>query len=281
MFSVEDVIAGYDGRPVLRNVQLSVAPGEFLGLIGPNGCGKSTLLRVLSGVLPVMSGRVFVEGSNVSEIGRRKLARIIACLLQDLSLDLAFTVEEVVLMGRSPHLPRIGSETKRDFEVARHVMDLCDVSHLAQRPVTETSGGERQRVFIAMCLAQEPRVLLLDEPTAHLDIGHQLSVLDLLAKLNRQTGMTVIAVLHDLNLAAEYCQRLLVLNDGRIAALGTPREVLTLEMVSKVYGATVLVERNPLSGKPHVILSAGASHGGEPAAVGPATWDGRAERTKP
>lgn len=260
MVSVQDIIAGYDGRPVLRDVAVSVAPGEFLGLIGPNGCGKTTLLRVISGALPTMKGQVEIQGENVREIGRRTLAKIMACLLQDLSLDLPFTVREIVLMGRSPHLPRIGGETKRDFEIARHVMELCDVSHLAERPVTEMSGGERQRVLIAMCLAQEPRVLLLDEPTSHLDIGHQLSVLDLIAKLNRQTGVTVIAVLHDLNLAAEYCQRLLVLNEGRVAALGTPSEVLTGEMISTVYGAKVLIERNPLSNKPHVVLAAGVGH---------------------
>ena len=261
MVSVEDIVAGYDGRPVLRDVRFDVAPGEFLGLIGPNGCGKTTLLRVISGVLPTMKGQVRVEGSGVREIGRRKLAQIMACLLQDLSLDLAFTVREVVLMGRSPHLPRIGGETARDFDVARRVMELCDVSHLAERPITEMSGGERQRVLIAMCLAQEPRVLLLDEPTSHLDIGHQLSVLDLIAKLNRQTGVTVIAVLHDLNLAAEYCQRVLVVDEGRVAALGTPAEVLTAGMVSTVYGTTVLVERNPLSGKPHLVLAAGVGRG--------------------
>lgn len=269
MVSVQDIIAGYDGHPVLQDVAVTVAPGEFLGLIGPNGCGKTTLLRVISGALPTMKGRVNIQGNTVREIGRRKLAKIMACLLQDLTLDLAFTVREVVLMGRSPHLPRIGGETKRDFEVARHVMELCDVSHLAERPITEMSGGERQRVLIALCLAQEPRVLLLDEPTSHLDIGHQLSVLNLIAKLNRQTGVTVIAVLHDLNLAAEYCQRLLVLNEGRVAALGTPSEVLTAEMISTVYGAKVLIERNPLSSKPHVVLAAGDGRDG----INPGAWN--------
>jgi iron complex transport system ATP-binding protein len=263
MVSVENIIAGYDGRPVLRDVRVDIAPGEFLGLIGPNGCGKTTLLRVISGVLPAMQGQISVQGIDVRKIGRRKLAQIMACLLQDLSLDLAFTVREVVLMGRSPHLPRIGGETSRDFEVAGQAMELCDVSHLADRPITEISGGERQRVLIAMCLAQEPRTLLLDEPTNHLDIGHQLSILDLIAKLNRQTGVTVIAVFHDLNLAAEYCQRLLVLNEGRVAGLGTPDEVLTPEMISQVYGATVLVERNPISNKPHIVLAAGMNHSDE------------------
>jgi iron complex transport system ATP-binding protein len=259
MVFVENITAGYDQRPVLRDVSLRVAPGEFVGLIGPNGCGKTTLLRVLSGVIPTMAGRVLVADSDVRQINRRKLARIMACLLQDFSIDLSFTVRELVLMGRAPHLPRIGSETPRDFEVAERAMALCDVSHLADRPITEISGGERQRVLIALCLAQEPRVLLLDEPTSHLDIGHQLSVLDLIARLNRQTGVTVIAVLHDLSLAAEYCQRVLVLNAGRTAALGTPAEVLTAEMISTVYGANVLIERNPLSGKPHIVYAAGAA----------------------
>jgi iron complex transport system ATP-binding protein len=257
MVSVQDIIAGYDGRPVLRDVRFDVAPGEFLGLIGPNGCGKTTLLRVVSGAMPAMHGQIAIEGNDLRTIGRRKLARTMACLLQDISLDLAFTVRELVMMGRSPHLPRIGGETPHDFEVAENAMKLCDVSHLADRSITEISGGERQRVLIALCLAQEPRILLLDEPTNHLDIGHQLSVLDLIGKLNRQTGVTVVAVLHDLNLAAEYCGRLLVLNEGRVAALGTPAEVLTAEMVSTVYGTKVIVEKNPVSGKPHVVLASG------------------------
>lgn len=267
MISIQNIVAGYNEQPVLHGVGFDIAPGEFVGLIGPNGCGKTTLLRVISGVLPISAGQVSVRGNDVREIGRRQLARIMACLLQNLSLDLAFTVCDVVMMGRSPHLPRLGAETEKDFEVVRQAMCLCDVSHLAERPITEISGGERQRVLIAMCLAQEPKTLLLDEPTNHLDIGHQLSILDLIARLNRQTGVTVVAVFHDLNLAAEYCQRLLVLDQGRVASLGTPAEVLTAEMISKVYGATVLVQRNPLSGKPHVVLAAGMNHNIEPAAT--------------
>jgi len=258
MILLENVSAGYDGKPVLQGVTLGVAPGEFLGIIGPNGCGKTTLLRVVSRLLPPTDGRVSIQGVPLPRISRRKLARTMACLAQDFSLDLPFTVRELVLMGRSPHLPRIGGETRRDYEIAERAMELVDVSHLADRPVTETSGGERQRALIALCLAQEPEVLLLDEPTSHLDIGHQLSILDLIARLNRQLGMTILAVFHDLNLAAEYCQRLLMLDRGRVAALGAPRDVLTSQMIARVYQTAVLVQPNPWSGKPHVVLSAGA-----------------------
>lgn len=258
MLSIENISAGYDSNIlVLENVTMKVAPGEFVGLIGPNGCGKTTLLRVISGVLPPKKGRVMVQDSSVQETGRRTLARTMACLSQDLALDLPFTVRELTLMGRSPHLPKMGRETEKDFAIADRAMTLADVSHLSDRPVTEISGGERQRAFIAMCLAQEPKVLLLDEPTNHLDIGHQLSVLDLIRKLNQQTGMTVVAVFHDLNLAAEYCERLLVLNDGRSEAMGLPADVLTEDMIRRVYGANIRTEQNPVSRRPHIIISAG------------------------
>jgi len=165
-----------------------------------------------------------------------------------------------VLMGRAPHLPRIGTETAKDFEITAHAMEIADICHLADRLITEISGGERQRALIAMCLAQEPNLLLLDEPTNHLDIAHQLSVLDLIRKLNRQTGMTVIAVFHDLNLAAEYCDKLVVLNHGRVEVSGSPDEVLTSDMILKVYDAKVLTEQNPVSNKPHIMLTAEMNH---------------------
>jgi len=235
---------------------MEVADGEFLGLIGPNGSGKTTLLRVASGVLAPSQGRVGLRGIDLHDIGRRRLARTMAFLPQDLALDFSFTVREVASMGRSPHLPRIGGQTRRDLEITERAMELTGVAHLADRIVTELSGGERQRVFIAMCLAQEPELLVLDEPTNHLDIAHQLSALDLIQRLNRRTGMTVIAVFHDLNLAAEYCQRLAVLDRGRLEALGSPEHVLTADMILRVYGVNVLIERNAVSDKPHIMVSA-------------------------
>jgi iron complex transport system ATP-binding protein len=256
MLSLQNVSAGYAGRLVLQNVVVDIAAGEFVGLIGPNGSGKTTLLCVISGVLPPQHGEVRLAGRNLREMGRRDVARIVAHLLQDHALGLAFSVREVVLMGRSPHLPRFGRETERDMAIVGRAMDLANVSHIADRPITEISGGERQRAFIAMCLAQEPQVLLLDEPTSHLDIGHQLSILNLIRNLNRQARMTVVAVFHDLNLAAEYCDRLILLDQGRVVAAGTPVEVLTAEMILNVYGVSVFIGRNPVSDGPHVILAA-------------------------
>ena len=262
MLSINNVSAGYGGEHVLRNVTLEVGDGEFVGLIGPNGSGKTTLLRVVSGVLPVASGKIMLQGKRLSSIARRDLAKRMACLSQELSLNLSFTVREVALMGRAPHLRKIGGESRRDREVAERAMGLADVSHLADRLITEISGGERQRAFIAMCLAQEPKVLLLDEPTSHLDIGHQLLVLDLIRRLNRESGMTVIAVFHDLNLAAEYCGRLHLLDHGSVQAQGSPHEVITTDVIRQVYGVRVLSLENPVSHNPHIVIYAGADHSG-------------------
>jgi iron complex transport system ATP-binding protein len=256
MLALENISAGYNGRPVLQNVAVSIAAGEFVGLIGPNGSGKTTLLRVISGVLPARQGEVWLGGQELREMGRREVAKIVTHLLQDHALGLAFSVREVVLMGRSPHLARFGGETERDLAIVERAMELANVSHIADRPITEISGGERQRAFIAMCLAQEPQMLLLDEPTNHLDIGHQLSVLNLIRNLNRQTRMTVVAVFHDLNLAAEYCDRLVLLDQGQVVAAGTPADVLTTEMILNAYGAKVFIGRNPVSGGPHIVLAA-------------------------
>ncbi len=193
-------------------------------------------------------------------LGRRDIAKRVAHLLQDHALGLAFSVREVVLMGRWPHVPRFGRETERDLAIVERAMELANVSHFADRPITEISGGERQRAFIATCLAQEPQVLLLDEPTSHLDIGHQLSILNLIRDLNRQTHMTVVAVFHDLNLAAEYCDRLVLLDQGRVVAAGTPADVVTTERILNVYGVNVLIGRNPVSDRLHIVLTSIGSH---------------------
>jgi len=259
MISIKNITAGYGGELVLCDVSMQVEAGEFIGIIGPNGSGKTTMLRTISGVLAVKSGEVMFDGDSLSKINRQKLAQAMACLSQEMSLDLSFTVREIVLMGRFPHVRKFGGETQKDFDIADKAMEFADVGHLAERLITELSGGEKQRALIAMCLAQEPKVLLLDEPTNHLDISHQLLTLDLIKNLNHQKGMTVISVFHDLNLASEYCDKLLVLDGGKVAAFGEVEKVITSDMILKVYGAKVRTEQNPVSNKPHVILSAQAN----------------------
>lgn len=256
MLTVQQLDAGYGEALVLRDVTLAIAAGDFLGVLGPNGCGKTTLLRVLRGTLRPRSGHVQLDGRELRAIEPRTLARRMAYLPQDLAIELDFTVGELALMGRSPHLSRFVRESAADRRVAERAMELADVRHLADRPVTALSGGERQRALIAMCLAQEPTILLLDEPTNHLDLSHQLSILDLIARLNRD-GLAVVAVFHDLNLAAEYCGRLALMENGRIAASGAPAEVITEEAIRRVYGVQAVVEPNRVSRRPHVVLAAG------------------------
>jgi iron complex transport system ATP-binding protein len=256
MLTVEQLDAGYGDTLALQEISLEISSGDFLGVLGPNGCGKTTLLRVVRGTLRPQRGHVKLDERDLSTIDSRSLARTMAYLPQDMTIDLDFTIRELTLIGRSPHLTRFACESDADRRVAERSMELTDVLHLADRPVTALSGGERQRALIAMCLAQEPRILLLDEPTNHLDIAHQLSILDLIARINRD-GLAVIAVFHDLNLAAEYCSRLILMENGRVAAAGTPAEVITENAIRRVYGVEVTVEANRVSQRPHVVLTAG------------------------
>lgn len=256
MLSIQKISAGYGDKVVLSDVNMDVEAGDFVGLIGPNGSGKTTLLRVISKVLKPFKGHVLLNEEDIVTVSRSVLARSMAFLTQEISLNLPFTVRQMTLMGRFPYLSQYGKESDEDIAIAEDAMKLADVLPLADRFITEVSGGERQRALIAMCLAQQPDILLLDEPTNHLDIGHQLAVLDLIRKLNRQTNMTVVAVFHDLNIASEYCDKIMVLDEGQVAEFGTPKEVLTSEMILKVYRAKVVTQVNPVSHKPHIVIAA-------------------------
>jgi iron complex transport system ATP-binding protein len=247
----------YGALEALRGVSLAVGAGEFVGVLGPNGSGKSTLVKTLSRVLRPLGGRVLLDGADVWRLGPRAVARCVAVVPQDAPAPFDFSALEVVLMGRSPHLSRLSAEGVEDLRIAREAMERTDSWCFAGRPITQLSGGERQRVTLARALAQEPRLLLLDEPTSHLDLGYQIETLERLAALNREAGTTLVAVLHDLNLASAFCPRLVLLAEGRIVADGAPEAVLTRDRLRDVYRVDALVEPDPIHGRPHVYPKAG------------------------
>ncbi|MFQ5457682.1 MAG: ABC transporter ATP-binding protein [Myxococcota bacterium] len=239
---------------VIADLTFSAAPGEVVGLLGPNGSGKSTLLRILSGLLTPAEGTVEIHGKPAGALTRKESAREIAMVLPEGGREVPFRVEPLVLLGRSPYLGDLAWEGPEDLRIAREAMARAGVAHLAERFFDALSLGERQRVMLAQGLAQEPRVLLLDEPVAHLDIHHQVEIHALLENLAREKGVTIIAVSHDLNLAAEFCDRLALLSRGRIRAEGRPEAVISEALLEEVYRSRVLVDRNPKSGAPRVTL---------------------------
>jgi iron complex transport system ATP-binding protein len=253
LLKISNLYGGYTKDDIIKNISLEIKKGEFLGIIGPNGAGKSTLLKLLSRVLIPRSGQVNLEENNIHQMKLKDFCRKIAFVPQDTMINFSFSVEEIVLMGRIPHLKRLQFETKKDLAIVQEALVMTDTLGLKDRYIENISSGERQRVWLAKALAQEPILLFLDEPTAHLDIGHQIQILDLLNKLNRKTSLTIIIVLHDLNLASEYCSRLVLLNDGQIFAQGLAQEVLTYQNIENVYQAIVVVNKNPISLKPFVI----------------------------
>ena len=253
MLTVENVSAGYHRKPVIEDVSFSLEPGSVTGLVGPNGSGKSTLIRALTGILPLMQGRVLIGESSLQQMSIKETARHIAVVSQSPVLPEAVSAGEAVLLGRTPYLRLWQNEGRRDHEVAREAMHRVGIFALADRPVNELSGGERQRVIIARALAQEASILLLDEPTAHLDLGHQSETFELVRRIASAEGKVILAVVHDLTLAAASCDRLLVLRHGRLVADGSPTDTLTAELVVTTFGARARVISDPESGRPVVL----------------------------
>ena len=254
MIEVKSVCFRYHKDWVLQDVSFRVEKGEFIGLIGPNGSGKTTLLKVLYRLLSPQNGEVLFELVPLKRMDRKDIAKRIGVVAQETHLLFPFSVMEIVLMGRSPYLGHLMFESGKDLEIARKAMEWTEILPFSERPIDELSGGERKRVFIARALAQEPEVILLDEPTANLDIHHQIDFLDLILTLNRERGLTIIMASHDMNIASEFCDRLILLQEGRIYKIGTPNEVITKENIERVYGCEVWVDQNPLSGMPRINL---------------------------
>jgi iron complex transport system ATP-binding protein len=252
---VENVTFGYGGRPVLEGVSLEVNPGELVGVVGPNGCGKSTLIKGITRLVEPGMGSVHLDGHTVDQVSRAELARMVAVVPQNPVLPPLFSALEIVLLGRVPRLGLFQREGKADIRAAEAALEAAGVLDLAGRRVGELSGGERQRVCIARALAQETPILLLDEPTADLDINYQLRVMSLVRRACREQGKLALAALHDLNLAAQFCDRLVMLKEGRVFSAGDPSMVMTSENIRAVYGAEVTVMLHPLNGVPCVLLS--------------------------
>jgi iron complex transport system ATP-binding protein len=242
----------YDDEWILRGINLNINSGEILGILGPNGSGKSTLLRVMDGLLSPQEGEIFIRGNSFRSFKRAKLAREVAMVAQENHFRFSFSCIEVVLMGRFPHLRRLQFEGPNDVAIAQESLKATHSLEFADRSIHDLSGGERQRVLIARALAQEPKVILLDEPTSFLDLKFKREIFRLISLLSSEKGIGVVLVTHDIDLAAQYCGRVVLLKDGKVFKAGNPDDVITSENIEDVYECPVLVDANPLSGRPRV-----------------------------
>ncbi len=254
VFKLKGMSAGYGNIPILHALSLEIGEGEFFGIIGPNGSGKTTLLKALTRIIRPYSGEIIYRGKDISKKALKELACEVAFVGQDALCSFSFTVFEIVMMGRFPHLKRFRTESKRDYDITNQALETVNCISLKDKYIDQISAGERQRVIIARALAQEPRVLILDEPTSRLDIGHQIEIFDLIKKLNLERKITVSSVLHDLNLASDYCDRILLMNEGKIFKIGEPGKILTYENLEKIYKTIVVVNESPATKRPHITL---------------------------
>jgi iron complex transport system ATP-binding protein len=252
--NVKNLSHSFGEHLVLKNISFQVPTKDFFIVIGPNGSGKTTLMKVLSGILKPQTGRLEILNHAIDRYQRKALARAIAFVPQMLSADFPFTVFEMVLMGRSPYLGILGLEEEEDMEIARQAIAFTGMENLAHRKLDQLSGGEQQRVFISRAICQEPDVILLDEPTASLDLAYQVRIMDLMERLKIEKGITVVMVSHDVNLAAMYADHLLLIHDGQVLCQGFPEEVLTYKTLEEAYGCTLLVDESPLGKFPRVTL---------------------------
>ena len=254
VLSLKKVGFRYESLWAIRDLDFGVKPGELLAVLGPNGSGKSTLLKVVDGILTPQEGEVLLKDRPVSRYTRPDLAKEVAMVAQETHFYFSFSALEVVLMGRFPRLGRFQFESKRDMEAASRALKATHCLHLAERPIHELSGGEKQRVLLARALAQEPTVILLDEPTSFLDLRYKKEIFDLISSLTHERGLSVMVVSHDIDLASQYCDQMVMLKDGRVYSTGAPGEVITASNIKAVYECPVIVDKNPAVGSPRVSL---------------------------
>ena len=246
---LKNIDFSYDGLSVIQDVSFTVRPGEILGIIGPNGSGKTTLLNIICGLLKPNSGDIFIQDKNIKEIPRKELYQILAIVPQDSITSFNYTVLDIVLMGRTPYLKGSFWEREIDYEIAINSIKDIGIYNLKDKYVSQLSGGERQKVTIAQALSQQPKILLLDEPTTHLDINSKLEIMNLITRLNKEQKITVITIFHDINLAASFCPRILILSKGRIFAKGNTEDVLTSQNLEGAYNIPVVVKKNPITNR--------------------------------
>ena len=249
----EQLTLGYGKYTVEENLTVEIPDGHFTAIIGPNGCGKSTLLRTLSRLMTPAHGHVWLDGEHIQHYASKEVARRIGLLAQNATTPGDITVQELVARGRYPHQPLFTRWRKEDEEAVTKAMQATGITHLADQSVDTLSGGQRQRAWIAMVLAQETAIMLLDEPTTWLDISHQIDLLELLSELNREKGYTLAAVLHDLNQACRYASHLIALREGKIVAQGAPKEIVTAELIERIYGLRCMIIDDPVAGTPLVV----------------------------
>ncbi len=257
---LQQVAFHYEGGFALQDIDLSLPEKSFLALIGPNGSGKTTLLQLMSGLLQAKSGRVCLQDQPLNTLTRRELARQIAVIASDQYFAFPFPVAEIVAMGRFPYLGRLQKLTHQDWQIVEESLQRTEIEHLRDRPVSQLSSGERQRVLLARAIAQSPSILMLDEPNTHLDIHHQISIFRLLQHLNQKNSMSVVVVLHDLTAASAFCRTVALLSEGKLVKTGTPQEVITTETIRTVYQAEIEVHPSPTGGFPQISYSSTADN---------------------